>query len=381
MGERTKGIGRILSEISGGMGDIGVFVPLALALAIRNGYDLKGMFLAGGIFYIVAGFYFKIPMPVQPLKAMAAIAIVSGFSYPIMKVAGWEFSLVIFCLLIPGVSRVIEYLFPLPVVRGIQLALGILLVMAGLRMSMGNVPFALVALSLFLASLYFSRALPALLPILVAGTLIGIFRYNGLFPLEGTTGSQPLIHPVTVKGFLLPFTALVVPQIGLTIGNSLMATMQTAKDLFQDRSGKVTFRHLTLSIALGNLVSPFLSGIPMCHGAGGLTAHHRFGGRTNLATAVTGSFFLLLALLPSSLLRPVLLSYPLPFIGIPLVVVGIFHGLLAKEALMRGKYSLSVIVTAGASILLQNMTFGVALGLVAFKFQEMYGNVIAKTVS
>lgn len=368
----------LLNEVAGGLGDVGVFIPLALALVIENGFNLKGIFLAAGLFYMLSGSFFRIPMPVQPLKAMAAIALASGLSQEVLHVAGIEFGIIILLLMIPGAARIMQKLFPLPVIRGIQLALGIILVKAGVSMAAGNMPLTILAATVLAVTYLLIKPLPPILPVLVTGIIIAILKVE---PAVSTPAGLKLglsIPEMSFEGLLYPLTALVIPQLGLTMGNSVMATIQTSKDLFSKESGKVTLRSLAISIGIGNIVSPLLSGIPMCHGSGGLTAHHRFGARTGRATAVTGALFLLIAILPSPYIYEVLFSFPLPFLGVPLVIVGIFHGLLAKEILIRGKYSTAAVVTALASVLTHNLTAGAALGLITFKLEESLLALLAR---
>ncbi len=183
---------------------------------------------------------------------------------------------------------------------------------------------------------------------------------------------------MSLDGLLFPLVALVIPQLGLTVGNSVMATIQTAKDLFRERSRRVTLRSLAMSIGIGNVLSPLIGGIPMCHGSGGLTAHYRFGARTGRATATVGTLFLLIALLPGRYAQQVLFGFPLPFLGVPLVIVGLFHALLAREILVRGNHAAAAVVTALASVLTHNLTAGAALGLVTFKIQESLVYILAK---
>lgn len=380
MRDRIRWEGKeILQEFAGGLGDLGVFVPLALALVIENGFNLKGIFLSAGLFYLVSGAFFKIPIPVQPLKAMAAIALAMGLTYQTVQVAGLEFALLIFLLLIPGIDGIVEKLTPLPVIRGIQLSLGILLVKAGLNMALPDMQLALIALSLLALTYFLITPVPPIVVLLVTGVIIGWVRMKGGgTPVLGPPTTTTAIPEISLQGLLFPLTVLVIPQFGLTVGNSIMATVQTARDLFQGKRRRVTFKNITLSIALGNLISPFMMGIPMCHGSGGLTAHHRFGARSSISTIITGTLFLIIALFPGEGITRILFSFPLPFLGVTLVIVGMFHGLLAKETLLRGKYAPAVIATAVTSVLLKNLTVGMAIGFLTFRFQVLLSSLTTR---
>src|SRR5512134_808061 len=61
-------------EWSGAFGDLGTLVPFLLAYITIVGVEPSGMLLAIGIALIAAGVYFQTPFPVQPMKAIGAIA-------------------------------------------------------------------------------------------------------------------------------------------------------------------------------------------------------------------------------------------------------------------------------------------------------------------
>ena len=58
-----------LNEISGSLGDLATFLPLAVGLIAVNGVNATSIFLSAGLLYIAAGLYYGVPVPVQPLKA------------------------------------------------------------------------------------------------------------------------------------------------------------------------------------------------------------------------------------------------------------------------------------------------------------------------
>ncbi|NIO17271.1 MAG: hypothetical protein GTN70_09815 [Deltaproteobacteria bacterium] len=361
----------ILNEIAGGFGDIGVLIPITLALVIKNGFDLRGILLSAGIFYVGSALFFRVPMPVQPLKAMAAVALAQGLPHHALRVAGLAFAAVILLLLIPGVADLLERLFSLPVVRGIQLALGIMLVKAGVNLSAGGILLSIMALALLSVTYLATESLPPILPVLIGGLIIaGLSPAGALEPSPGLPVS-PGMPEISIRDLSFVLTALIIPQLGLTIGNSVMATAQTAKDLFSSSSARVNTKNLTLSITAGNFLSCLISGIPMCHGAGGLTAHYRFGARSNRATLIAGGLFLLLALLPSGSMVDIFLSFPLPFLGILLIFVGGFHASLAKDCLVRKGTILTVLVTAAVSLLCNNLSAGALAGILFEAIQQV----------
>ena len=87
---------------------------------------------------------------------------------------------------------------------------------------------------------------------------------------------------------------LAIPQIPLSLGNSILATRQIAEDLFPEKH--IGVRKLSLTYAVMNLVNPWFGGVPTCHGSGGLAGHYTFGARTGGSLIIYGSLFLILGL-------------------------------------------------------------------------------------
>jgi SulP family sulfate permease len=95
--------------------------------------------------------------------------------------------------------------------------------------------------------------------------------------------------------------------------------------IFKDRahSGRLTNRKVCVSMALANFLSFCLGGMPLCHGAGGLAAHYRFGARTAGSNLMIGGLFVVLALLLGERIVAVLNLLPMAILGILLVFAGI----------------------------------------------------------
>ena len=62
-------------ELAGAFGDLGTLLPIVVGMIFINKLSPSSVFLAFGLFYIMAGYYYRLPIPVQPLKAVGAIAI------------------------------------------------------------------------------------------------------------------------------------------------------------------------------------------------------------------------------------------------------------------------------------------------------------------
>jgi MFS superfamily sulfate permease-like transporter len=85
-----------------------------------------------------------------------------------------------------------------------------------------------------------------------------------------------------------------LPQAALTLGNAIVATVAENNALFPDR--RITVRTVAIDHGIMNLVGTSIGGVPMCHGAGGLAGHVRFGARTGGAVVMLGVFILFIGL-------------------------------------------------------------------------------------
>ncbi len=121
-----------LQELGGALGDLGTLLPLMVGLILINGLDVTPVLLGVGLFYIGSGLYYRIPAPVQPLKAVAAIAISLSLSASVIGAAGLLMGIILLILSLTNLIRMVVKLFPQPVVRGIQLSIGLILLRKGI---------------------------------------------------------------------------------------------------------------------------------------------------------------------------------------------------------------------------------------------------------
>src|SRR5437879_8629570 len=63
------------NELSGAFGDMGTDVPLIIGVALASHLDGASVLIMFGAMQILTGLAYRMPMPVQPLQAMAAIVI------------------------------------------------------------------------------------------------------------------------------------------------------------------------------------------------------------------------------------------------------------------------------------------------------------------
>jgi len=359
-------------DIAGAFGDIGILFPIAIALISLNHMNPTAVFLTAGAAYLLSGAYFKIPMPVQPFKAVAAIALALQLPPTSIASAGLLMGVLLAIIGATNLVTPLARLFTLPIIRGIQLGLGLILLREGLRLvsrssavPMGGVNISawLVAAigGVILLALQQSRRFPAALVLLTAGVAFGVLANWQALPLLGW-GPVPLalLHPHAdeMKSVLL---ALVLPQFALTFGNSIVATENTAHLLYGAQARRVTVRGLSVSIGFMNLVSGMLIGAPTCHGSGGITAHYKFGARTQKSNYVIGMVCLLLALFGESAVG-FLHLIPTAVLGVFLVYVGVQHAALIRDIVTKRAFIFIAVCVGVVSLWKTNLTYGFVVG-------------------
>ncbi len=349
----------ILWDISGAFGDIGVLFPIAIALVAKNGFNPTALFLMAGLFYILSAFYFKVTMPVQPLKAMSAIAIATGLNYEIINAAGITMGIILLIIAISGLSIRLGSIFPVSVVRGIQLGLGMILVKRSLSFINNDLYIAISVGILLVLGIFLIKRIPPLIPILILGIAISLKKIE--MTSVGPVPLKPLIPDIDNlwKGFIL----LVIPQIALTFGNAIVATEATAKLLYGKKAERLNLKNIPLSMGIANVVSGIFGGAPMCHGSGGLTAHCKFGATSERSGYIIGVTLILLALLLGNSALSMIAAFPEGILGILLCYVGIQHSLFIKDILNDRQAMTIALMVAILGFMTGNLTAGFISGI------------------
>ena len=328
-------------ELAGGLGDAGLFIPIAVALVAVNGLNATAVFGLGGLAYLATALYFRVPVPVQPLKAFAAAAIALESTPEVIAAGALLMSAAMALLAATGLAGWLAARFPLVLIRGIQMSVALLLCKAAVdlaeRGNWAGLPAVsettgILTAAVACALLFLLRdgPLPGTLVVLGGGALAGLVVAGGL-PDAGF-GPEPIA--VGVPGgaaFATALTSLVIAQLPLTFGNSVVATADAERHYFGTRAARVEPNRLAASIGGANLLAGICGGLPLCHGAGGVTAHFKLGARTAAATASAGLLYLVLALGFGASL-PALLELLMPgALAGMLLYVAIQHGLLAAQ--------------------------------------------------
>jgi SulP family sulfate permease len=366
-------------EIAGSLGDLGTLLPLVLGMILLNGVDATASLMMVGLFYLVAGLYFRVPVSVQPMKAIAAYAIATGLTPLQISTAGaWMAAL----LLLFGATNLISLIrraVPLPAIRGVQLGLGAVLMIRGFELmvqpdgglaieSVGPVGTGLILGGAGLAIgflLLDNRKLPAALVIVGLGVFAGLaigepVEWSSLRP--GLHLPQLLPHGWPAwrdVWWVLP--VVVLPQLPMTVGNAVLANTDLTWEYFPRRAGRMTNRASAISQGLANVVSFFLGGVPMCHGAGGLAAHYRFGARTSGSNLFIGALLAAAALVLGDGIVTVLGVVPASVLGVLLVFAGLQLALMIQDLRQRG--DLFVVLSMLGLTLVFNLAVAFVIGL------------------
>ena len=348
-----------LSELAGSLGDFGTIIPLILAVALVSDVDPRYILLFFGIWFILTGLYYRLPIPLEPMKAIAVVVIaagvVGGISAGEIAAAGLILGVVFLVLGYGRFFEIIERWVPQSVVRGIQLGLALLLFRSSAGFIIKDPLFFGIGIAIIVSFILLVRyrSVPDFSSLFVIGAgVIGGILISGFPPLSLIPPPQ-LVIPL--PGEILPaFSDLVLPQVVLTIANAILATSLLTKDLF---SRDVPPKKFSTTIGLMNLTSVPFGGFPMCHGAGGLAGQYRYGARTGGANIYAGLIFIVLALFFTS---PQVLS---------IVAVGVLGALLVFVGIEMGRHSLksdslAITIVIGLLALVSSMTLAFIAGMV-----------------
>ncbi|KAF7543866.1 hypothetical protein G7046_g9914 [Stylonectria norvegica] len=323
------------AEVSGSLGDLGTLLPLMIALAVQGSIQLSSTLVFSGIFNVLTGMFYGIPLPVQPMKAIASAAI-SGREDATMGVvtaAGQYVGAAVLIMSVTGMLRWVVAVVPIPVVKGIQLGAGLSLILGAgssllqplhwLNPVLDNRVWAIFAFIALIgtqklprfpyALFFFTLALLlAFIQVLVSQHSLPWFHVwhpRFLMPKWGGAGDSPALW-------------MAIGQLPLTTLNSIIAVSALSGDLLPHLpTPSVT--SLGISVGLMNLTSTWFGGMPVCHGAGGLAAQYRFGARSGASIIVLGAFKILLGLVFGETLVDLLAHYPKSLLGIMVLAAGL----------------------------------------------------------
>ncbi|KAI4379272.1 hypothetical protein MLD38_005591 [Melastoma candidum] len=428
----------VLAELSGSVGDLGTFIPIVLSLTLTSHLDLFSTLLFSSAFNLLTAFLFLLPVPLQPMKSIAAASLARSppFSTSQIAAAGISTSAVLLFLGSTGLMSLMYRYLPLPVVRGIQLSQGLNFAFSGIKYvrynqefetgkSRGDRPWlGFDGLVLALSALVFlvlstgsgdspandissnriddpaedsevrllsdqniypiresevgqssnvktriSRrirvlsSIPAALLVFLLGLVLCFVRDHGIFgDLEFGPSRLQLLR-ITWDDWKVGFIEGAIPQIPLSVLNSVIAVCKLSGDLFPGREMSAT--SVSVSVGVMNLVGCWFGAMPMCHGAGGLAGQYKFGARTGWSIAFLGLGKLVVGLVFGNSFARILKEYPIGILGVLLMFAGIELAMAARDMNTKEE-AFVMLVCAAVSLTGSSAALGFGVGIVLF---------------
>ena len=352
------------NELSGAFGDIGTDFPLIVAMILVAKLDAASVLILFGGMQLLTGLFYGLPMPAQPLKAMAVLVITQKLSGNILYGGGLAIGVIMFFLAITGLIDWLARAVPKSVVRGIQFGLGLQLAFLALKDYVpadGRWGYALagVAFALTLALLGNRRFPPAPLIILLGVAYAVAFKLDASALAHSAGFRLPLLHRPSLADILTGLVVLALPQLPLSLGNSILATRQIAEDLFPRQP--ISVRKISSTYSLMNLINPFFGGVPTCHGSGGMAGHYAFGARTGGSIVIYGSIYLALGLFFSKGFQIAIELFPKPVLGVILAFEALVLMRLVRD-MAASKADFTVVLLVG--LMCVGLPYGYVIGLI-----------------
>jgi len=348
-----------LRELAGSMGDFGTLFPLAIGYFAINGMNPSGLLVMLGIANIVTGIVYRLPMPLQPMKVLAVVAIAQKWPTSLTYASGVATGAIWLILSLTGLVQKLAAITPRSVVRGIQIALGIMLAIEGFKMISTGWILGTIAIVIVLI-LRTNKYAPAAIVLMILG--IGIMGFRG----ELKEAFQPgfSIPPITLFKPIEMWEGLVLAgfaQLPLTATNAVIATSALLKDYFPSKP--VSEKKLALNMGIMNITLPFFVGMPMCHGAGGLAGQYFFGARTGGTNIMEGIIEISLGLFLAGSFAALFALFPMSIIGSMMFLAG-----LQLTTFVRTIKRSELIIMALTAVvsLLTNMAIGFVVAMVVY---------------
>jgi MFS superfamily sulfate permease-like transporter len=354
-----------LNELGGAFGDLGTFVPFVAGYLAITGLDPGGVLVPFGLAQIAVGLYYRTPLAVQPMKAIGSAAVGQPgiVTAGAVQAAGLITGALWLVLGLTGAASRLARLAGPPVVNGLVLGLALALGLEAVRMAASDALVAVVAGAAALMLLARAGG-PAMLVLLGLGLAVAFLRAPGL-PGDllaaawdwrlPSTGLADLGWRDVVTGAVV----LAIPQAALTFGNAVVAAAEENNTRFPTRP--VTVRGMAVDHGLMNLVGAALGGVPMCHGAGGMAGHVRFGARTGGALVMLGGLMLLAGLGFARSIALVLHAFPPGVLGVVLLLASLE---LARSVRLGGAVRADrYVILATAALGTWNMGLGFVAGV------------------
>ena len=359
-----------MGEVSGSLGDLGTFLPHIVGAITVVKMDPTGILTTFGLFYAFTGAFYGVPMAVQPMKAASAAVLIEPMDPAAIAGAGLVIGAVFLILGVTGVVSRLARALPGSIAAGLQLGLGLSLAALGIRLIETQIWLGVAVSVLMLGLMRYQRSPVALVAVLVGIAVGQVLGIAPPFPTPDFGLHLPHLVLPTWAQIIHGTEFAVLPQIPLTLTNAIIVTAAVSRQLFPKERHPVNERNLAITTGLGNLLSAPFGGYLMCHGAGGIAGHFRFGGRTATAPVLIGLIFVFLGMGFGESGYAMLKTIPDAVLGGLLLFSGIELALSAKLHEHQGGDLFLVLLMAAIGVAL-NPAAAFAVGLpIAYAFKR-----------
>ncbi|MGI9510077.1 MAG: putative sulfate/molybdate transporter [Geminicoccaceae bacterium] len=353
-----------IGDLSGAFADLGTFLPLVIGLLVVGEVAPTGLLIGFGVFAVLTGVIYRLPMSVQPMKVVAALAIAGGLSASAMVASGMMLGVALIILGGFGLVTRMKRLVPRTVLLGIQFGLGLHLLVTSAAIADGALAIAASALAvLILLQATPLRSVSCLL-LLVCGIGWSLTMGKADWVALSPAWHMPTIAMPAWSAFMEAIETVLWPQLALTLTNAVLLTSVLAADYFPSAKHQTSTKRLALSSGALNLFLAPIGAMPMCHGAGGLAAQYHQGARSGRAPVIFGAVCLALGLLAGPAALDWLLLVPLAIVAALLAFAGL-HLMQPGRLAHLSPTCLAVIALTALTSLLVNVSVGLAAGLIA----------------
>lgn len=352
-----------INELSGAFGDWGTLIPFIIGYVSIVQMNPAGIFLCLGITNIILGIRYNLPLPVQPQKTIGTVAISQKWSAN--KVISTGFTTGIAWLLL-GSSKILNKItkkVPEITVKGIQLGLAFILGWTALEFFINDYIFGLISIIIIIIFIKYEKFPTAIILVMMG---IFILFFLNKFPLQDLFFNPPMLsfQIPSIENMFVGFLTAGIGQLLLTLTNVMVASIALIKKLFPDKETDIDSNNLASNMGIINLFSPFLGGMPLCHGSGGVAAQYAFGARTGGSMIYEGIIEIVLGLFFSNFLFNLFVSFPEGILGAMLLYTAF---LLGKVAFTEAKWKAFPIIFISALIcFFINITVGFIVGLALY---------------
>lgn len=349
-----RNAGRVspIGEVSGAFGDLGTFLPYVVATIGAGLLAPAPVLLGFAAGYLLVAVVYRAPIAVQPMKVIGALVLAGALNSQDIAWAGAAIgaALLVFAA-IPALGSAARAV-PQSVVTGLQSGLGLVLLLVAIDDMSASWGLAAPALACLACAYVWPRGPWAV--VVVAGALL-------LAPGNAGPDAMPTVSATPANP--LSVLSAIAAQLPLTLLNAVVVAAAVAHDLFPRTQNTVSVRRLAATSGVLNLALVPFGAMPMCHGAGGVAAHHRFGARGTCAPLLVATLCLIAAIAGAPVIEA-LARIPDAVIG-ALLAFAAFDLVLSRRVFDARRDCQPVIAATAVATLAGGALVGLVIGLAA----------------